>query len=278
MKWMWRLRIFVRTYRPRRRLSAILTGRRGRMSDVRAALAPVMVERGVNPSVAVIAFTGGAEKLMMPVYEFFDVTKALGYSRILLCDQYHRRYHNGIDSERPDFPSLIGYLKEEIARLRPEQVICIGTSSGGYAAIRAGYELGADYVHAFAPQTGKRPPGERSAWWLRSIKSRAAFEFIDLAQLLGQPNGRTVYYVHYGRGCVRDRYYAERLFTSPFVASIGYPSDTHLIAVFLAKRGFLGKALVIDNQERIIEIAREHFRESLEIHGSLEGRFAAAAV
>lgn len=247
------------------------------MSDVRAALAPVMVERGVNPSVAVIAFTGGGEKLMMPVYEFFDVTKALGYSRILLCDQYHRRYHNGIDNERPNFPSLIRYLKEEVARLGPQQVICIGTSSGGYAAIRAGHELGADYVHAFAPQTGTRPPGERPAQWLTSLSSRPAFEFIDLARLLGEPNGRTVYYVHYGTGCVRDRYHAERLFRSPSVATFGYPSDTHLIAVFLAKRGFLGKALAIDNQERIVELARTHFRESLEIHGSLQGRFAAAA-
>lgn len=239
------------------------------MSDVRAALAPVMIERGANPSVVIIAFTGGGEKLMMPVYEFFDTTKALGYSRILLCDQYHRRYHDGIDSERPDFPSLVHYLKQEIGRLGAETVICIGTSSGGYAAIRAGHELCADYVHAFAPQTG---PGQR-----RSRLWRKPLAVVDLAQLLEKSNGRTLYYVHYGRGSAVDRTHAERLFAAPRVATIGYSSETHLIAVYLAKKGFLAKALAVENQAGVVELARAHFGQSLEINSSIDGRFAAAA-
>jgi hypothetical protein len=270
MKWAWRVRVFVRKHRPRRRLAAILSGRRNRMSDVRAALAPAMVERGANPAVVIIAFTGGGEKLMMPVYEFFDTTKALGYSRILLCDQYHRRYHDGIDSERPDFPSLIRYLKEEIARLGAGTVICIGTSSGGYAAIRAGHELGADYVHAFAPQTGPVQARNRSRLWKKPLV------LVDLARLLEKSNGRTLYYVHYGRGSAVDRAHAERLFAAPGVAAIGYPSDTHLIAVYLAKKGFLAKALAVENQQRTVELAQAHFGQSLEINGSTDGRRAAA--
>jgi hypothetical protein len=209
---------------------------------------------------------------MMPVYEFFDTTKALGYSRILLCDQYHRRYHEGIDSERPDFPSLIRYLKEEIGRLGAETVLCIGTSSGGYAAIRAGHDLGADYVHAFAPQTGPVQPRHRSRLWKRPIV------LVDLARLLEeQSNGRTLYYVHYGRGSAIDRTHAERLFASPRVATIGYPSDTHLIAVYLAKKGFLSKALAVENQAGVVELAGAHFAEALEINGASNGRRAAAA-
>lgn len=271
MKWARRVRNFVRKHRPRRRLAAILSGRHNRMSDVRAALAPAMVERGANPAVVIVAFTGGGEKLMMPVYEFFDTTKALGYSRILLCDQYHRRYHAGIDGDRPDFPSLVRYLKEEIARLGAATVMCIGTSSGGYAAIRAGHEIGADYVHAFAPQTGPIDARHRSLLWKRPP------DIIDLRRLLEKSNGRTIYYIHYGRGCARDRAYAELLFDSPRVAALGYPSDTHLIAVYLAKKGFLAKALAVENQTGIVELAAAHFSEPLEINGSIDGGRAAAA-
>jgi hypothetical protein len=257
---------------PRTRLTAIFKGERITMDDLRAAPAPVMVERGKDPSVAVIAFTGDGDKLMLPVYEFFDTTNQLGYSRILLRDQYRRYYHCGIDSQRPDFPSLVAYLREEIERLGAKKVLCVGTSSGGYAAIRAGHHLAADYVHAFGPQTGSRPlglaapNGRRRLWpW----KNGAPIRFrsrLDLSQLLADWNQKTIYYVHYGRARRRDRYYAERLFKSPGVVSIGYPSDTHLIAVFLAKKGFLLKTLAMANQDRLVEAAKAHFREALEVN------------
>jgi len=261
---------------PRLRLASIFKSDRATIDDLRAALAPSMVERGRDPSAVVIAFTGGADKLMLPVYEFFDTTKSLGYSRILLRDQYQRCYTRGIDSQRPDFPSLVAYLREESERLGAKKVLCVGTSSGGYAAIRAGHHLAADYVHAFGPQTGSRPPGlaapngRRRLWpW----KNGAPIRFrsrLDLSRLLDDWNQKTIYYVHYGRACRSDRYHAERLFKSPGVVTIGYPTATHLIAVFLAKKGLLTEALTIGNQERLVEIVKEHFHDDLEIHGPSE--------
>jgi hypothetical protein len=266
---MWRLKRLAAYRKPFSIFSRAAAG----IDDLRFTLAPVMVEWGEDASVVVIAFTGGAAKLMLPVYEFFDTTKSLGYSRILLRDQYHRHYHRGIDNQRPDFPSLIGYLREEIERLSPKKILCIGTSSGGYAAIRAGHELGADYVHAFAPQTGDLPAGlgapkrRYRLWPLKNGLSRhSGTKFIELSRLLKDWNRKTIYYVHYGRGCRSDRYHAERLLRAPGVVSIGYPSDAHLIAIFLAKKGFLTKALAISNQDRLVEIAKKHFHDGLEIH------------
>lgn len=256
-------------------LRLVRWGSEVKIDELRFARAPVLVERGRDDSVLMIAFTGGAEKLMVPVFEFFETTKSLGYSRILLRDQYHQRYHNGIDNQRPDFPSLIGYLREEIERLRAKKILCVGTSSGGYAAIRAGHQLRADYVHAFAPQTGERPNsrgapnGRFRVWlWKGGLQKRAEVKAIDLAQVLKDWNQKTTYYVHYGRGCDADRYHAQRLFRSHGVVSIGYPSDTHLIAVFLAKKGFLTKALAIANQDRLVEVAKAHFCDGLDVNES----------
>jgi len=241
------------------------------MADLRSALAPVMVEVGRDPSVAVIAFTGGGEKLQLPVYEFFDTTRSLQYSRILLWDRFHRQYERGIDDERPDFASLMEYLRAEVARLKPEKLLCVGTSAGGTAAMRAGHLLRADYVHAFAPQTGDHPLnaslGRSRFWpWRNGAPRKEAKRFFDLTRILQEWNGKTLYYVHYGRACATDRVYADRLRHLAGVVTIGYSCDTHLIAVFLAKKGFLTKALSIANQESLVEIAKMHFGNDLEVN------------
>jgi hypothetical protein len=158
------------------------------------------------------------------------------------------------------------YLSREVRRLQPQKIFCIGTSAGGYAAIRAGHDLVADYVHAFAPQTVGVSP-------LTGVKKH----FLDLAQILEDSNQKTAYYIHYGRKHLQDAAYARHLFHSPGVTTVGYPTDTHLIAVFLAKKMFLTKALALENQERLAEISRAHFAEPLEINGSLEARSDVAA-
>lgn len=239
--------------------------------DLRLAAGPVWVERGVDDSVLLIAFTGAEGKLMLPVYDFFDTTRALGFSRILLRDPNGMRYHRGIDRQRPDFPSLVEYLRREIERLKPKKVLCLGTSSGGYAAIRAAHALGADYVHAFSPQTsdlssdGGASSGRFTGRLLKNrllgwLKARP----INLARLLAEPNRKTTYYIHYCAGCGHDRSAAEHLRGSPGVVTLGYPCDTHLIAVFLAKAGFLKEIFAVANQNSIAQVAAAFFPQGVE--------------
>ena len=236
------------------------------------AFLPILSERGSDNSVLIIAFSGGAQKLDVPVHEFFETTKTLGYDRILLWDKHYMFYHYGVDRQRRDWPSLLRYLKEEIARLQPKKVLCVGTSSGGYAALIAGHYLGADFVHAFGPQTKialdreavrhARHPTHR---WRLSISRRALKEALDLVPLLRDFNGRTRYFVHYGTGHEIDTGFAERIAGLPSVTTLGYPSNAHAIAVFLAKRKFLSHVLVIENQKRLAEMARAHFGDKIRI-------------
>ena len=248
------------------------------------ALSPVLVERGKDDSVLIIGFCG-AKRAGPAWYEFFDTTKALGYSRILLVDNYGLHFHHGIDTERPDFLSLIAYLRREIAQLRPDKVVCIGSSAGGYAAIAAGHLLGADYVHAFSPQTLLRMglpvfPYHSGRSFLTSLRlyprhmlsrlrlflsKRARRDLFDLAEILKKPNGRTTYFVHYCCGLQQDRNHAGHIRGITGVVSIGYPCSTHSVAICLAKKGFLTKALAIGNQNRLVEMAKGYFPEGLEL-------------
>jgi len=237
------------------------------------AFLPILCERGTDHSVLIVAFSGGAQKLDVPVHEFFATTKTLGYDRILLWDRYYMYYHYGVDRERRDWPSLLEYLKREIERMRPQKLVFVGTSSGAYAAIVAGHYLGADWVHAFGPQTSialDRDGIRRARHPLRrlrlSLSRRVHREALDLVPLLRRFNGKTRYFVHYGTGHAVDRGFAERIAALPAVTTLGYPSDAHAIAVFLAKRKFLGHVLLMENQMRLAELAKNHFGEKMRIN------------
>lgn len=248
------------------RLGLLSADRWLRMDRLQHALLPIHVERGVNDSILIIAFSGGAQQLTIPVHQFFEITKTLGYSRILLRDKHEMHYHYGFDRKRRDWPTLLKYLRSQIAQLSPQKVICMGTSSGGYAALVAGYYLGADYVHAFGAQTriGADPESLSTAVNPRNrmklSKSRRAFrEAFDLVPLLEKTNGKTTYFLHYCACHETDRGFAERVAGLPSVNTFGYPCSAHAVAIFLAKKRWLGKLLELENQDRLADLVKGQF-------------------
>jgi hypothetical protein len=249
-----------------------LAGHSLTIDDLRVAREPALVERGENDAGLIIAFTGLDDRLFLRVYEFFDTTKSLGYSRILLRDKYRLWYQHGIDAQRPDFPALIAYLEKEIAALRPQKVMCVGTSSGGLVALAAGHALAADYVHAFAPQTfvdtslAAIRKGRYKRSHLRLLFSRRAkAEALDIVPRLETSNGKTKYYLHYCAGFKRDAEHARRLAGLPGVVLLAYPCSAHAIGIFLAKRNFLKQTLDFANQEKLIKMAMASFHDGIEV-------------
>ena len=232
--------------------------RGARIDELKLAKRSALVERGKDPSVVIVAFTGRAQMLMMPVYEFFDLTNSLGYSRILLRDRLKKRYQSGIDRRRPDYPSFLAFLRRKIKKLGAQTTIFIGTSAGGSAALRVGHDLGADYVHAFGAQTGLSPI---------HLRQSARIPPMELSPILNESNGKTVYYLHYCRDYEADRLHAERVSGAPNVVTLGYPGTTHMVAVPLAKKGLLAKLLLIENQERIVDLAREFYADDIVVSG-----------
>jgi len=49
----------------------------------------------------------------------------------------------------------------------------------------------------------------------------------------------------------------------PGITTLDYQRDAHAIAMFPAKRKFLGHVLVMEIQDRLTEIARHHFGDKI---------------
>lgn len=250
------------------------------MSDLRKAASPILIERGEISDTLVIAFTGGAHWINIPLFEFFETTQLLKYNRILLKDKYRMFYHYGVDWRRRDWPRLLKFLDAQIKRFRAKRLFCIGSSSGGYAALIAGHYLKADYIHAFGPQTILRldEEGIREALLPKHRRRLAASqrtfrEVLDLVPVLRNSNGKTQVFIHYCSGHPQDRAFAERIAELPRVTTFGYPCDVHEVAISLAKQRFLGELLRAENQEKLVEIACDHFGVRIRITRAASSSF-----
>ncbi len=228
-----------------------------------AVPSPVLVEKGEDPSVLVIAFTGFKGGLTMAAFDFLAVTKLSKYSRILLLDTSRTCYLGGVPPVLNNFAAVRDFLREKIAELAPKKIIAIGASSGAFATILLGHELKVDYLHAFSPYTYvdvanvekyQDPDGYgRQAEAFARIQALPpdVHPLFDLRPILMQHNGKTRYYIHVCRNSQWDMHRAKHIKDCPGVLVIGYPCDSHGVAVTLARNDLLTDILLIENQEHV---------------------------
>jgi predicted esterase YcpF (UPF0227 family) len=111
----------------------------------------------VNSDTLIISFAGYAKIFGgIPRFEFvtFMETHFKNISRHFYIDNHVNSYHQGIHKITNNIDETINYLKNEITNYK--NVIFLGVSSGGYAAILFGSLLNIKYVVAFIPQTIRR--------------------------------------------------------------------------------------------------------------------------
>ena len=98
----------------------------------------------------------------MPSHEFVKSLERVEAKHVLFVrDAKQAWYLHGIDASDASFEGIIHALQAECDQLRPERIVTIGASMGGYAAIRAGLALGSSTVLAFAPQVFLLPSVRR---------------------------------------------------------------------------------------------------------------------
>ena len=109
----------------------------------------------------VIGFAGENDKLGglpqkggVKPENFLKLCKKSGVKFALVVrDPTHSWFHRGLaQGDSGGFNSVIEMLQAEIALVQPRELIIVGASMGGYAAIRAGLALHARMVLAFSPQ------------------------------------------------------------------------------------------------------------------------------
>jgi hypothetical protein len=100
-----------------------------------------------------ISFGGMYSLGDIPPFEFLNTLSEYSpeYDKYFYTDSRKAWYNRGIESISTTVEKTVEYLKEKISPYK--QVIFIGSSAGGYAAILYGSILKIDHVIAFYPQT-----------------------------------------------------------------------------------------------------------------------------
>ena len=240
------------------------TSSRQRSDEAEAAL-NFFVERGRDPSRLIVAFTGRVTEPLR--FEFDDLSRRLGWSRILLRDPSDLWYHYGIGEGTDDFPGVVDLIARCRRDLGATHTTVVGYSAGGYAALVAGGLLGADLVHAFAPLTRLSPLGLVGALdptlfrrrrdlirlWVTRTRRRALF---DADTVLAAGLGHTRTFVHYCGGYRRDRQRCEALASLPGVTLLAYPCGDHGVTLHVG-----GRYLIEAVGARTAEDVEEAFRK-----------------
>ncbi len=227
----------------------------------------LVIERGPDPSVLVVAFTGFARKLSVPTFDFLRSTELLNYNRILLCDHSRTCYMNGIPPVAEGVGAFVSLLRQHIDQLAPRCTMFIGSSGGSHAAILFGHLLGADYVHAFSPYTNIDPAYCRASEVPEDVVAfgdalarldrvpAPAHTYYDLREVLRESNGRTAYHLHACARSAPDMARMLRLDGLPGVTIHRHDCDHHRVVVWLARRRGLLPLLKIENQPALAAAA-----------------------
>jgi hypothetical protein len=204
-----------------------------------------------------IGFGGMQLYQPLPDFEWGAALSALPANVLLVRDPAQFWYLRGLPDLAPDLAGTLDAVGGALARRGAGPSVCVGASTGGYAALLFGALLGTAEVHAFSPMTiiPSRTILEvagfaRTANWSligRHItlrrSPRLAAGFRDLRPILQQDNGRTTYHLYYARGHTADRRNARRLDGLPRVTLHPFDDYHHDIVRALRRTGELAAIL-----------------------------------
>ncbi|MFA9271645.1 MAG: alpha/beta fold hydrolase [Baekduiaceae bacterium] len=209
----------------------------------------VFCELGVAGQPLVIAYGGIAGRTSAPMFEFFRVTDGMPVQRLMLRDHERSWYHRGVRGVGDDLPAVEAYVASILEEAKPSRVVMVGASAGGFAAMLFGHRLGADVVHAFAPQTFVDPSlrrTRREPRWepeTRALLHSGRYDprFGDLAAVLATPPAKatTRHHVWYCTSEQPDAVHAAHVAQVPAVQLHALPAGGHVIVKWLRDTGHL---------------------------------------
>jgi hypothetical protein len=221
----------------------------GRQSGVLAALSDpdtgVLYDLEPESKRLIVAFGGLAGRLGMPPFEFFRTLSGVNVKTVFVRDHAQAWYHRGVAGVGEGIDSVAAHIIG--LRAQAEQMVTIGTSAGGYAALLFG-ALAACEAHAFVPQTFIAPglrEEHRDRRWEAELEALGAGldpRYADLLPTLAA--GAAPAHVYYGSGNRLDRVHAERLDRLPQVTLHPFDTDQHNVVRDLRDSGWLARFLV----------------------------------
>jgi hypothetical protein len=194
----------------------------------------------------VILFCGAANRFGVEINAFMLWLSHPSVNAIYLRDSRKSFYLGGLASIG-NMAQTVAKIRDDVAALGSERVVCIGSSAGVYAALNYGAMLGADTVLCFSGPTSLEAGSQMFA-------DKPSYQ--NVAKLMEQenlpePDLRAIYgandvQVHflYGEGSVFDAMQTKTLDGLPNVTIEKIPDwDQHFIIGELARRGRLADVL-----------------------------------
>ena len=200
------------------------------------------VQSAIMPAASgtVVLFTG---LLAAPIRDIDRYMAALGVSALHLRDASRFLFLNGVAELGPDYETTLARLRKFVMRAGSGPLTTIGASSGGFAAMRYGIDLGADATVCFSPPSditerflADDGRGRIVARRLQSLDESQK----RLAPLLTARENRHPIHVVYGTEMQQDRRHADELRGLPGVSM--HPlegSDEHNTLAAMAHDGTL---------------------------------------
>jgi pimeloyl-ACP methyl ester carboxylesterase len=197
-------------------------------------------------------FGGINSRVGMPQFEFYRSAQILEEHRIFLRDFSQSWYQRGLPGIAADAAGIADYLKARIDALEPEEVVLVGNSMGGFAAIMFAAMIGRGHAVAFAPQVTICPQTRLTMgdfrWTRRLLPTWAATVFgrhqYDLAPLLKRrTEGEIAVDLYYSKQERLDRRHAESLEGLPNVRLHPFDVGGHMLVRHLRDTGMLSDLL-----------------------------------
>jgi hypothetical protein len=176
----------------------------------------VIVAQSEKSLTCVLVFTALNDSLSIPLTIFDRYLAALDVSAIYLKDFSRSFYLRGIASLGATCDETVAKLRKLCEETGARRLICVGASSGGFAAIRFGVALGAERVLGFAAQThspdrdiAKMEQG--IALIRRGLAARLTETELDLAPFLASRRASTQIELFYPQDAPRESEQANHL-------------------------------------------------------------------
>ena len=196
----------------------------------------VIVSPVVSDTV-IFVFTGLAQATAIPI-TLLDVAFAkLNLTTVYLRDVNRLFFNQGIQSVATDFDETVLYLKKLYKQLNGKKLIVIGTSAGGYAAVRYGYALEADKICTFGA-----PFNITAEFMKHDLRAKIAIKrqqiyhesILDLANVIKKGHYAIPIEAYYGEEHPLDKRSAEHVIGFPCVIDKKLPgvSEHDIFQVF----------------------------------------------
>ncbi|WP_374440807.1 hypothetical protein [Stella sp.] len=195
----------------------------------------------------IFVFTGGAQRFNGPLRLIHAWLRRLGASIVYLRDLHGMHFLGGVPSLGDGYRETVRALRRLAADLGCPRIVCTGSSSGSFGALRYGLDLPAERVLCFA---GPTVLDDSLPELLRRERLRGAVgepvdpTQLDLAALYAAADRRPALRLVYGGANRWDRAEAERMGDVPGVELVPIPGlAQHGVVPYLLPGGAFGRHL-----------------------------------